>query len=107
MEQLQPKMKNRPISVWLLAATLLAVPLAIATPLAAFDVTPKLLAVMAGACAVWLALAAEPFAFCLVPSSSSSDQGEFPSRTSAPTLFAVSLTILAAFGIASTIFSND
>ncbi len=60
MEQLQAKINNRPISIWLLAGTLLAVPLALAPPLEAFDVTPRLLALVGGAIAVWLALALTP-----------------------------------------------
>jgi hypothetical protein len=50
-------MKNRPIPLWLLAATLFEVPLVLLPPLAASDVTPKLLVVVGGASAVWLALA--------------------------------------------------
>jgi O-antigen ligase len=104
-------MKNRPIPLWLLAATLFAVPLVLAPSLQASDVTPKLLVVVAGACAVWLVFAVELAVekakgrgedsippFCLLPSSSG---------LSAPNLFAVSITILALTGVVSTIFSTD
>ena len=45
---------------WILVAELVAVPLALAPSLQFFDTTPKLLALVAGACLIWLALAAEP-----------------------------------------------
>jgi hypothetical protein len=44
---------------WAVAVVLVVVPLALAPGLQSFDITPKLLALLAGACAAWLALAAE------------------------------------------------
>jgi putative inorganic carbon (HCO3(-)) transporter len=75
--------------VWLLAGTLLTVPLAVAPSLEAFDVTPKLLALLAGACTVWLALALEG------------------KRPQGPRLFFAALVVLALCGVVSAIFSAD
>lgn len=47
------------LAFWTVAIVLIVVPLVLAPGLQSFDITPKLLALLAGACAAWLALAIE------------------------------------------------
>jgi hypothetical protein len=104
MEQLQDKMKRGCLAdraaLWLLALTMVAVPLALAPPLAAFDVTPKLIALLAGACAVWLALAMAG----RLPASSASACRLLPANLRG---FFFPLAILAVCGVLASIFSTD
>ncbi len=79
------------MAYWLLLAVTVVAPLALAPGLLLFDVTPKLLAVVVGACLIWLALAFE---------------GRFPSFHERPW----SLLLLAIIGltaIVATTFSMD
>ncbi len=87
-------MKNRTIgggtvTAALAAATLFIVPLALTPALVASDVTPKLLALLAGACAVWIAFTVAG------------------ARPQGPRWFFASLAALAVCGALSTIFSSD
>ncbi len=84
---------HRPaVAFWTLAGVLVAVPLALAPGLQFFDVTPKLLALLLGACLVWAALAAE---------------GRFPALRARHAGFFLLLAGLAAAGVLATIFSRD
>ncbi len=80
------------VSFWTLAAVLVAVPLALAPGLQFFDVTPKLLALLVGACAVWLALAVED---------------RFPDWRGRHAAFFGLLAALAVAGALATVFSRD
>jgi len=79
-------------SFWTLAVVLVAVPLALAPGLQFFDVTPKLLALLVGACAVWLALAVED---------------RFPNWRGRQAAFFGLLAALAGAGVLATVFSSD
>ncbi len=77
---------------WILVAEIVAVPLALAPSLQFFDTTPKLLVLLAGACLVWLALAAEN---CL-PTFGGSSARVF-----------LLLGALALLSVLATVFSRD
>ena len=77
---------------WILAATVVIVPLAMAPGLQYFDVTPKLVALAAGACLVWIALAAA---------------NRLPAPGQDQKTFFRLLWAMAAAAVLSTVFSRD
>ena len=76
----------------ILLLTIVIVPLAMVPGLQFFDVTPKLLALVAGACLVWIALAAA---------------NRFPALRQGHAVYFCSLAVLALIGVLATIFSRD
>ena len=77
---------------WILLATLVVVPLGMAPSLHFFDVTPKLVALAAGACLVWIALAAA---------------NRFPAPGEDVKTYFRLLGALAVVAVLATIFSRD
>ncbi len=79
-------------ALWILAATLFAVPLALVPALQFFDITPKLLCVSVGASLLWLALALE---------------NRFPAGPARQARFHLALLALAVCGAAATLLGTD
>ncbi len=84
--------KQAAAAFWTLASVVVVVPLALAPGLQFFDVTPKLLVLLAGACVVWVSLAVE---------------GRVPSFGGQAGRFLGLLAALAAMGVLATIFSHN
>jgi O-antigen ligase len=80
------------VAFWILAGVVVTVPLAVVPGLLLFDVNPKLLVIVPGACLVWLALALE---------------GRLAGGRRLPAWFAWPLAGLGAAAILATIFSRD
>lgn len=77
---------------WMLLLTIVIVPLAMVPGLQFFDVTPKLLALVGGACLVWIALAAA---------------NRVPMLRQEQAVYFCLLAALALIGVLATIFSRD
>ncbi|OFV95490.1 MAG: hypothetical protein A3H28_15790 [Acidobacteria bacterium RIFCSPLOWO2_02_FULL_61_28] len=77
---------------WILLLTIVTVPLAMIPGLQFFDVTPKLLALVGGACLVWIALAAA---------------NRFPALREGYAVYFFLLAALALIGVVATVLSRD
>ena len=88
----QPGNRHPRAAFWVLVGVIVVVPLALAPGLQFSEVTPKLLVLVAGACLVWLTLAARNW---------------FPAFRGRQARFFLLLGALALTGLLATVFSSD